>query len=331
MPDPQHKPSARFLRIAIRTGVSIIFIGIALVFFIALKNSRPTPEQMESQGVSRSVRTITATPSEVPRWWVGYASVDPINAADITAEITAVVTERPAWLRAGARVESGQIVLTLDTSDYDSRLDQADAAIGAIEADLDALDSETESLDEQVSLAHESVDLLKWELDQLIDARKVGASSDAEIERQRRQLSDSKRVEETLQERRRSIPSRRAKLLANLTGAKADRALAETNVRRCSVRAPFAGVIQSVSADTGERVNAGQTLFRIVDPDHLEIPVRIPASAVSEIAVGSPAQITPTSGVQHTIETRVARLAPRGGPADADHHRVRRGRPTRDQ
>jgi hypothetical protein len=51
-----------------------------------------------------------------------------------------------------------------------------------------------------------------------------------------------------------------------------------------------------------------------VDPDHLEIPVRLPASAANEITIGAPAQITPTSGEQHTIETRVARLAPEADP-----------------
>ncbi len=309
------KPRARLLRFFVRAGVSLAFIAVALVIFNALKNSRPSAEQVESTARPRPVRTVTATPAEIPRWWVGYASVDPINAADIAAEITAVVLERPAWLRSGAAVEKDQLILTLDASDYDARLAQAHAAIGAIEANLDALDTETESLDEQITFARESVDLLRWEIDQLVEARKVGASSEAEVERLRRQLAGARGSEEALQERRRSIPSRRALLRSNLTGAHADRDIAELNVRRCSIRAPFAGVIEFVSADTGERVNAGQTLLRIVDPNHLEIPVRIPASAATEIAVGAIAQITPTSANATMTESRVARLSPQADPA----------------
>lgn len=313
--DKPGSTSTRWIRAAVRTAVSLAFIAVGIGAFVVLKNTKPAPEQTEITDRPRLVRTIVAEPRNVPRWWTGYATIEPINASEIAAEVTATVLERPQWVRAGARAEQGQVILSLDARDFESRVAQAEASIHALEAELDRLDVEIESLDDQIAFARESVDKLEWERDRLIEARAIGGSSDVEIERIRRQIATAKQSEEALRERRSTIPSRRELLRANIASAKADLRVAQLNVERCSVRAPFTGIIQSVAADTGERVNAGQVLLRLVDPDHLEIPVRLPASALMDIRVGSTAQVTPTAGGGGPVTATVARIAPEADPA----------------
>lgn len=76
------------------------------------------------------------------------------------------------------------------------------------------------------------------------------------------------------------------------------RALAdETGIRlaHAEVRAPVAGIIVQRQIQTGALVNAQTPLFTLVRDGELEFLAQVPASALSSVAVGMPAQLTGAS------------------------------------
>jgi RND family efflux transporter MFP subunit len=56
-----------------------------------------------------------------------------------------------------------------------------------------------------------------------------------------------------------------------------------TDVERCTVVAPFRGVVTQRLADVGEWVNLGEPLLQLVDLDHVEVSARLPDLAISEL------------------------------------------------
>ena len=64
------------------------------------------------------------------------------------------------------------------------------------------------------------------------------------------------------------------------------RALAQLDVERCAVRAPFAGAVVSLSAGKGEYVGAGKPLLEIVSTENLEVHFLLPSTAIQDVRVG---------------------------------------------
>jgi len=56
------------------------------------------------------------------------------------------------------------------------------------------------------------------------------------------------------------------------------------DVERCTVHAPFRGVVTQRLADTGEWVNQGEPLIQLVDLDNVEVSAQLAARAVNEMS-----------------------------------------------
>lgn len=93
-----------------------------------------------------------------------------------------------------------------------------------------------------------------------------------------RSLSRERNVsEELLNQRESELRSARAERSAQQAGLES----AELNVQRCSVRAPFPGVVMERLVDEGEWAGAGQAVIRLLDNRRLEVSAQIPLDRVA--------------------------------------------------
>ena len=64
--------------------------------------------------------------------------------------------------------------------------------------------------------------------------------------------------------------------------------VAQNSLAKAAVKAPFAGVIASLPVSEGEFVNAGTTVFRLVDPHSLKADFKVSPEAAQQLKSGSP-------------------------------------------
>lgn len=76
-------------------------------------------------------------------------------------------------------------------------------------------------------------------------------------------------------------------LQATVARAEADLTGTRQRLEDALLLAPFDGVISSLEIETGEFVSAGQQVMAIGGLDKVEVRVRLPASLVSELAIGA--------------------------------------------
>ena len=69
----------------------------------------------------------------------------------------------------------------------------------------------------------------------------------------------------------------------------------------------FAGVLQQVPVEVGQRVGPGQNLARVADPMRLKAELKVSETQAKDIEVGQPAEIDTRNGV---IPARVSRKDP---------------------
>jgi RND family efflux transporter MFP subunit len=96
---------------------------------------------------------------------------------------------------------------------------------------------------------------------------------------------------------------------ANARQAVAAAAASRLLLDRTRVTSPIAGVVQDVTTQPGERVDAGKLLVQIVASDTLDLLGPVPASQLGRLRVGLPASVV-QEGDSAAVPARVAALAP---------------------
>jgi len=88
---------------------------------------------------------------------------------------------------------------------------------------------------------------------------------------------------------------------------RAQAALAKRDFDALTVRASYAGVLQSLPLEVGQQVVPGSTLARVADPTRLKAEIRIAETQAKDIQIGLVASIDTRNGI---VPGRVARIDP---------------------
>ena len=287
--------------------VIVLFVGLGIAnFLVASREKAPRSERTEPV---ISVRTVIAQSRPTARWWEGFGTARALRESRVSAEVSAVVVRRPADIEAGMPVDAGQLLVELDARDFEQAAERTRQLIAATEADLRGLDVELESAQDRFDASTRTVELFDQEIADLRAALERNGARRIEIDRLERSRAAAVIERERLREVVGLIPTRRARLEAELSRLNSDLATAELDIERCRVVAPFAGTLQEVSAEVGERVSPGQQIAVIVNASKIEVPLRVPASAALEVDIGGNAELWDTTATTWR-EATIARIAP---------------------
>ncbi len=287
----QRSLGLRVTSIFFRLAIIVVVLAIAAGIVAVMISTKVESAQSDAALMPVQIRTMEAQLRAVDRTWDGYGTARSMNDASIVAEVGGRVIERPNAIEPGQRISVGTVLLRLDSSDSTNTLNAANQAASAIEAQLDGLSVESERVGTQIELAKDEIDAAQRDLERTAQAIEAGAGSVGELDIKTAAVRRVQREVETLKERLEMIPSRRAQLLAQLAGQRASASTAQENLDRAVIRSPIAGVIQSVNADKGDWVAMGTPIARVIDLSQLEIPVRLPASAIRWIRLGDEIQL----------------------------------------
>lgn len=96
---------------------------------------------------------------------------------------------------------------------------------------------------------------------------------------------------------------------AALAQARAEAAIADQQLSRTSVKAPFAGRVANRLVDPGAMLPAGTPLLTLVDDSVLEFRASVPSKHWGQVKVDAPVQVRVEAG-QAAVAGRVTRLSP---------------------
>jgi len=238
--------SSRGLNLLVRAGIGLGMLGASIGSFAYLVGTKPAPPLVEETTLTRLVRTIQVEPTNVARSWRAYGTARAMQSADVSAELSATIVERPQRIEPGAAVSKGELIVALDAREFQAMVNRSREAISSLESQIEALGVQAVSLTENIRLADENLRLLRDELEMLEEARKASGASQVEVDRTRRQLTTARQSRQELQERLDLIPPKRGELRARIGVEQANLDLALLNVARTRIVAPFDSVLQSV-------------------------------------------------------------------------------------
>lgn len=310
-PDRQAHREIRGLKVGVRIAVIVLVFIAAGAIFGFLRSLKPESGYNAEPPAPMLVRAVGASPRPIERVWEGFGTASSMRRAQVAAEVTGRVIERPERIEAGRAVDTGALLVAIDPTDYRTAVARAEQAAVALRAQLDGLAVESERVGSQLELVADEIAAAERDLERTREAVSQGAGSQGEIDVKIAALRRSQREQQILRQQIESIPSRRLALEGELGAREAELEQARENLSRTRVVSPIKGEIESIGPRVGDWVAAGAPVGVIVDVSRLEIPLRVPASAASWIKVGDPVSLWAGEPVGEPTQTgRVTRLGP---------------------
>jgi RND family efflux transporter MFP subunit len=246
----------------------------------------------------------------VRRQWQGFGTAQARDQADIPAEVSAVVIEIPPRIEVGTTVEAGEMLCRLDDTDFKAQQEIATERIQDIEAQLAQLVFEEKSWQRRVELAQEDIRLAEADYERVKEAFARNAARQREVDQVQQALFAATRVEVAAREQLDSISPRRTQLAARKAEQEAALRLATKNVDRCTIRSPLDGIIAAADIEVGESVQPGQRIGYVVSLAHIEVPLRLSASARPNITTGDEVILGSQDAAGQSWLGEVTRISP---------------------
>lgn len=219
--------------------IAIVLAAAGIMF--ALDKFKPKPEEQEVVPLITPVEVALAKREDIAVQLVSQGSLEAQTSTTAASEVSGKVIEVSPAFEAGAQFEEGDVLLRIDSADYESALAQAKSAV----ADA-ALAVEMEEAKAAQSLR---------------DWKKLGRQKEAS----------------PLVKREPQLKSARARL----TAAEASASKAERDLERTVLRAPYKGRILRTHTDVASFVSMGAPLADFYEANALEVRLPVSLSELT--------------------------------------------------
>lgn len=292
------KARPRTARVWIATAVALI-----LIFYVVRMMTRGKLPVRVAQATMGDLRTTVATNGKV--------EPEPDSNFEAHAPFAGVV--KTVAVHAGEQVPAGKLLVSMDTSQAETQLASARAAVAGAQAALAAAQhggtpEQRVALLGQIQSATLDRDQAQHDLDALRKLEATGAASASEVSAAEARLNADNSSIQVLQQRRSvSLDSGQiAHAKATLEDAQAAYAAAQDAMRQAVVHAPFAGTVYSIPVAPTEFVQAGDRLLSMANLTHLRVLAYFDEPEIGNLAVGQPAAVVwdarPNQVWQGTVE-----------------------------
>jgi RND family efflux transporter MFP subunit len=252
----------------------------------ANKKEKPKKES------STSIQAAAVARGELVIPIIAEGTIRARHATDIKFEIDGSVEQ--ISVKEGQRVRKGQKLATLDDREYHLALEEAHSrflqGLGQLAVEEEGYDSR--SLER--TLQDRIEELKKLENEGGVTRRE---RLDRELELGMEAVRNGAYRRELLEVR------------SGLSTARADMARLELDLERTVIFAPFGGVITKLELTSGETVQAGQFMARLVDDVNIEADVGVLESDLAGLEVGKRARVT-IPGLGETFDLTVDVVSP---------------------
>lgn len=308
---PEPKAPLPWITIIARAIVSIACVAAGVGIYVWLYETRPTPPASDPSATGR-IRLLVAEPLQqaVGRRFRAFGQARAVDAADVPARVSAVVTALHANYREGAVVTAGEALVSLDDSDFKRQVTIANESLRGIEAQLALLALDASTLERTAALAAEESALAAADLERVRTAFSNGAAQPREVDRARSAAIAAEKQLIAARDAYEKLPLRRTALLADQARQTAASELAQLSLERCIIRSPIAGVVQRADLELGEIAAPGVLVARVIDPSAIEIPILLPALARAIVHVGDSVRVHADRANAVWVDALVTRIAP---------------------
>lgn len=255
------RKEATLIRFFVGGAVSLAVLGFAVVGAIGLVVMQNKPDQKEHVVTGPLVEVIEAPTETLTVRVESQGQVEPHVQIDLVPEVSGKVQSMHRAMIAGGLFERGDVLVTVDPTDYELAVRRAAASVKQAEGMIELRKAELESAntDLQLEQAEAEVSLAEW------DRMHPGTEAPPLVARGPQIKAAEARVA--------SADAQLTSADAELDAAKAAFADAMLDLLRTKIKAPFDGRVMSENVDAGQYVTTGQALATVYGTGKAQIVV----------------------------------------------------------
>jgi len=297
-------------RVIVSVVLVVVFLAVGVGALSGLRALRQQAPRAEPERRPLKVSAVELRPVTIVAPLEGFGTARADRLAVIGAQISGQVMMLAPDLRDGSAVTAGDMLLQIDQREYQAQLDRARGLYAAAQAALEQIDIEERNLRRLVETATGELDLAEREYSRVLELFESGTSNPRELDVAKLALKRARRTVQTLEGELDVIPKRRVQAQAACESRQAEVTLAELDLERCAIVAPFSGVVEHLLIEVGEQVRPGQQLLSVLDPELIEVPIELGVSWRERVRVGAAAGLMLESRPELAWSGNVARISP---------------------
>jgi RND family efflux transporter MFP subunit len=249
-----------------------VVLGIVVVMWMAA--SKQPPVQAERGEPSRTVRVIEAPLVDLIPRADGYGPVQPARIWTAVSQVAGRVSCIHSKLRDGEILPEGTELVRIDPKDYEIALAQA-------EAELAELEVQEANARASLKIEKRNEELAQKELERIRKLLRQGTSSQSAADEKERSMLAYRAAVQNLENTLALVPAQRSLLEARA-------ALAERDLERTIILAPFDMRVANLNVEADQYVSVGQNLFEGDAVDRVEIEAQVAMSSLRRLFIGRP-------------------------------------------
>lgn len=295
----------------------VIALSLLLIFMFTISACGKEDEEVKETEISVSVDA--AVERDIAETMTYSGMVRGKNEVQIMPKAAARVTS--IHVKPGDSVRAGQLVLSLDNSDFQASVRQAEAGVQQAQAGLEQATAGWENAQVGLVAAESNYNANKINLDNSRNnyertktLYEAGAASLTQLEQAKMQvdLYELQANENGLNQARAGVNQARAGVKqaeAAIAAAQAGVDQARKQLDNCQLTAPINGVVGSINLSLGETSNPGMPAAVISDMRELELEVYVSEAEVSHISEGSVVALSISAAQDAIFNGRVQSVA----------------------
>ncbi|WP_207533510.1 HlyD family secretion protein [Desertivirga arenae] len=224
-------------------------------------------------------------------------------------------------------VEQGQVLVKLDSRDYEIRLEQALAAQRGASATVGVSQSQISSTSASSSTAKANVEAARvrfWKADKdysrYANLIKEGAITQQQFDQVKAERDASRAALEAAQDQYKAasaqVGTTRSQLQVSSTGVdqkQADVDFAKLQLSYTTIKAPVSGIVSRKSIQKGQLIQAGQSLFSIVNDNSIYVTANFKETQLEKLHTGEKVDIIVDAYPDDKIEGEIYNFSPATG------------------
>ena len=271
------KNSSRPVRyVLLRIVLCIVILLVGVVAMAKLASLKKPPAEAVSRERPMRVEGLKAVFENIDVFINSYGEVHALDVVAISPEVSGKIVGVHPRLELGEIIPQGETLFKVDDRTYRMNLVDARSAVTQLKASVQRLKKQYQIDQKRQKTIERNRELGRAEYERikkLYNTRKVGSQSGVDKGEQAYNAASDAADQMASQITLYPIIIKEAK--GGLASARARMTLAEINLKRCQVAAPFEGRVKSVGLETGQFVSPGQNVLTLANDSVLEIHVPI--------------------------------------------------------
>lgn len=260
-----------FQRLVSQVVLPVLIIALGAGGLIWLSAKDAPPERTAKQPPPLLVETISLQADESSFPLRVSGNVVSRREVTLSAEVAGAVILKGESVESGRYVQKGDPLLQIDPARFELAVKQFGNELTQVAADLEQLKTEEQGTNSLIKLAEREAEIAMASAARAKDLALKNAASETQLESAERADLQARIALTALLNRRALFPVRRARLTAQQTLTELRQQLAQLNLDRTRIVAPFTGVITADAVEQGNYVQAGDVLLKLDDTSAIDV------------------------------------------------------------